>query len=75
MSKAPAVTGKDVVRVLKKFGFTEDRQRGSHLVLINIAVNARTVVPVHSKRTLKRSLFFSILKEAHLTLDEFLEKF
>ncbi|HBB56755.1 TPA: hypothetical protein DEW47_01295 [Patescibacteria group bacterium] len=34
MKKLPSLKAKDVVRILKKLGFEEDRQKGSHLILI-----------------------------------------
>lgn len=71
MARLPSLDARDVVRALKRAGFTEDRQKGSHLVLIHPVTLARTVVPVHSNRTLKRSLLFQILKDARLSYDEF----
>jgi predicted RNA binding protein YcfA (HicA-like mRNA interferase family) len=71
MPKLPSLTAKKVVRALKRAGFVEDRQKGSHLVLIRDS--ARTVVPMHSGRTIKESLLRSIVREAQLTVDEFIE--
>lgn len=71
MARLPSLDARDVVRALKRAGFTEDRQKGSHLVLIHPVTLVRTVVPVHSNRTLKRSLLFQILKDARLSYDEF----
>ena len=33
MTKLPALTGKEIVSLLKKSGFTIERQRGSHVFL------------------------------------------
>jgi predicted RNA binding protein YcfA (HicA-like mRNA interferase family) len=33
--KIPVITAKELVRALKRAGFTKDHQRGSHLTLIN----------------------------------------
>jgi predicted RNA binding protein YcfA (HicA-like mRNA interferase family) len=73
MAKLPALTARKVVRALKRAGFFEDRQRGSHLILIQPGTNARTVVPMHSGRTLKEPLLRAILRETQLTVDQFLE--
>ncbi len=35
MKNLPALNSRKVVKALKKAGFVEDRQKGSHLVLIN----------------------------------------
>jgi predicted RNA binding protein YcfA (HicA-like mRNA interferase family) len=45
MGKLPALTAKKVIRALKRAGFIEDRQKGSHMVLIHPDTKARTVVP------------------------------
>jgi predicted RNA binding protein YcfA (HicA-like mRNA interferase family) len=73
MAKLPALTARKVVRALKRIGFVEDRQKGSHLVLIHPGTNARTVVPMHSGRTIKEPLLRAILRDAQLSVDRFLE--
>jgi predicted RNA binding protein YcfA (HicA-like mRNA interferase family) len=61
-----------VIRALKQAGFVEDRQKGSHLILIHPRTNARTVVPVHSGKTIKEPLLRAIIRNASLTVDEFI---
>jgi predicted RNA binding protein YcfA (HicA-like mRNA interferase family) len=72
MSKLPSLTARKVVRALKRAGFVEDRQKGSHLILYHSRNSARTVVPVHAGRTIKESLLRAILKDANLSPEEFL---
>jgi predicted RNA binding protein YcfA (HicA-like mRNA interferase family) len=62
-----------VARALKRAGFVEDRQRGSHLMLIHPERDVRTVVPMHSGRTIKESLLRAIVRDAQLSIDEFIE--
>jgi predicted RNA binding protein YcfA (HicA-like mRNA interferase family) len=73
MAKLPSLTARKVVRALKRAGFVEDRQKGSHLILINPETKVRTVVPIHSGRTLKEPLLRAIIRDAKLSLDEFLD--
>ena len=73
MPKIPVLTAKKIVKALKKNGFLEDRQKGSHLILIHPLTKARTVVPVHSGKTIKKPLLRAIINDARLTLEEFLE--
>ena len=73
MSRFPTLQTKDVVFVLKRFGFIEDRQKGSHLVMYNPKTGARAVIPMHPGKTLKRGLLFAILKDARVTSEEFLK--
>jgi predicted RNA binding protein YcfA (HicA-like mRNA interferase family) len=73
MSRLPSLTARKVIRALKRVGFVEDRQKGSHLVLIQPETKARTVVPVHPGRTIKETLLRAIVRDANLSVDEFIE--
>lgn len=73
MAKLPSLTARKVVRALKCAGFVEDRQKGSHLILVHPQTKARTVVPVHPGRTIKESLLRAIVRDANLSVDEFIE--
>jgi len=70
MPRLPSLSGRDLVRALKRVGFEEVRQRGSHLALRK-ATSERTykvIVPLHS--SLARGTLFDILKQAGLTPEE-----
>ncbi|GAC1638078.1 MAG: type II toxin-antitoxin system HicA family toxin [Candidatus Acidiferrum sp.] len=73
MAKLPSVSGERVVRALKRAGFVELRQKGSHVSLEKRAADVvlKTVVPMHP--TLAKGTLSDILKQANLTLEEFLE--
>jgi predicted RNA binding protein YcfA (HicA-like mRNA interferase family) len=73
MPKLPSVSGERVVRALKRAGFVELRQKGSHVSLEKRAGDKvmRTVVPTHSE--LAKGTLSDILKQSNLTLEEFLE--
>ena len=73
MAKLPSLTARKVVRALKRAGFVEDRQKGSHLILIHPETKVRTVVPVHPGRTIKEPLLRAIVRDAKLSADKFLE--
>lgn len=62
-----------MVRALKRAGFVEDRQKGSHLMLIHLQKRVRTVVPVHPGRTIKEPLLRAIVRDANLLVDEFID--
>jgi len=68
----PALTARQVLKALKQAGFVEDRQKGSHLVLIHPISNARTVVPIHAGKTIKKPLLRAIIQDAGLSVAEFL---
>ena len=73
MAKLPSLTARQVVRALKRAGFIEDRQKGSHLILIRPEMKARTVVPIHRGRTIKEPLLRAIIRDANLGIEEFTE--
>ena len=74
MTKIPVLTARDVIRGLKKAGFVLYRQaRGSHEIWYNPATKRRTTVPNHPGTDIPRGTLKAILKEAGLSLEEFLE--
>jgi predicted RNA binding protein YcfA (HicA-like mRNA interferase family) len=60
---------KEVLRELKRAGFEERRQSGSHLVLRH-KDGRQTYLPMHTG-DVPTGTFRSILKQAELTEDEF----
>lgn len=72
MPKLPIVMPNKVVKALKRHGFVEARQKGSHLILWHPQTKRIVSVPIHA-RILKKGLLSGIIKEANLTLEEFLE--
>ena len=68
--RLPSCTPTEFERVLRKLGFVEDRQRGSHKVFIRASDNRTVVVPSHH-RDLKRGTLHALVKGTGLTIDEF----
>ena len=71
MSRLPVLTPRELVAALKRAGFVEHRQRGSHLFLRHSATDLPMMVPIHA-RDLKRGTLKGILKQAGLTEAELL---
>ena len=65
-------TAKQLLRFLRKQGYTEQRQTGSHLILKHSS-RPMLVVPEH-KGDLPRGLFLRILKDAGFSEREFLKR-
>ena len=59
------MTPKEMIKHLKKNGFEEISQNGSHLKLKNPATGRTVIVPYHSK-AMKKGLEQEILKQAGL---------
>jgi predicted RNA binding protein YcfA (HicA-like mRNA interferase family) len=64
------VASRRVVAALKRLGFEEVRQRGSHLTLHNPDTGAVCTVPVHARETLPPKTLQSVLKQAGVSVDE-----
>jgi predicted RNA binding protein YcfA (HicA-like mRNA interferase family) len=74
MKNLPSLNSKQVIKALKKLGFEEVRQKGSHLVLYNQKTNKRTVVPIHAGKEIKKPLLKSIIEtDAGISIEEFLK--
>lgn len=56
---------KEMIKLLKKNGFREVGQNGSHVNLENTEIKRTVIVPYHSK-DLKKGLEQAILKQAGL---------
>ena len=70
MTRLPTLDCTRLIRALKRAGFSEAGQRGSHLTLWNSATRRQTTVPVHNG-DVKRALMKQVLKQVGLTEKEF----
>ena len=71
MGKLAPLTSKKVLKKLKKKGFVEHHQRGSHLTLKNEKHNRFVTVPMHSRDIPVGTLYNIVVKQACLSVDEF----
>ena len=72
MTRLPPLTYRDVIARLRQAGFVFDRQaKGSHEIWYNPATHRRTTVPNHPG-TIPRGTLHAIIREAGLSVDEFL---
>lgn len=66
--RLPVVSGRQTVAALKRLGFAEVSQRGSHVKLRN--EEGRTaIVPLHDE--LARGTLRSVLRQADVSIEEF----
>ena len=73
MSYFPAVTAREVIRILNQLGFYEHHQKGSHKVFKRDLDGKRVVVPFHSGKTIPRKTLKSILLDADISIEKFKE--
>jgi predicted RNA binding protein YcfA (HicA-like mRNA interferase family) len=73
MPKLPRISSREVIRILEYLGFEKVRQTGSHVVMKKEteAGEIGCVVPMHKE--LKIGTLSGILKQAQVTVEEFIE--
>ncbi len=69
--KSPRIRCDELVRVLKKAGFVEKRQKGSHLTMWRETDKRRVTVPIHAGREVPIGTLRSILRDANISADDF----
>jgi len=72
MPRLPVVKPKEVLCALQHAGFFVDRQRGSHIALRH-EKKAGTVTVSLNRKDIKRKTLKSIIDQAGLTVDEFVQ--
>ena len=68
--KLPRVTADEVIKALKRVGFSLVRQSGSHKIYRN-AEGKRVTVPYHTGRILHPKVLKSILRDGEITAKRF----
>jgi predicted RNA binding protein YcfA (HicA-like mRNA interferase family) len=69
MGRLPVLSGADAVRIFGKAGWTVDRQRGSHVILVKDGHIATPSVPDHKE--LARGTLRSLIRAAGMTTEDF----
>ena len=71
MPPLPIIAADECIAALLRFGYQVARQKGSHARLV---CEGRTpvTVPMHKGKTLKRGTLRAILREAEISVEEFL---
>ena len=71
MTKLPSVSGRSCIHALERAGFEIRRQESSHIILRRSEPFAQVVVPDH--RELDRGTLRAIIRQAGLTVEQFVE--
>jgi predicted RNA binding protein YcfA (HicA-like mRNA interferase family) len=73
-SSLPSLSSAKVVKALKRAGYVEVRQKGSHLILFNDTTNSRVTIPMHKGKDIKKPLLRKIIElEALMSVEDFLK--
>ncbi len=71
--RLPRITAFELLRALKRDGWQQVRQHGSHLILKHPNKSGRVTIAMHSTRTVRLKTLESVLEQAELTADELRE--
>ena len=72
MSRLGSYRGEQVVKAFQRAGWTIARVRSSHVILEKEGFVATLSVPVHKGKNVKRGTLRDLIRDAELSVDEFL---
>ena len=71
MSKLRVLSGKEVCSILEKHGFTNVRQKGSHIIMQQKTGETTITVPVPNHSEIKIGTLLSIIRQSRLPRELF----
>jgi predicted RNA binding protein YcfA (HicA-like mRNA interferase family) len=72
MTRLPVVSGRQTAKAFSKLGYEHDHQKGSHIILRQVGPPYRRLtIPDH--KTLAKGTLRALIRQAGLTIDEFVE--
>lgn len=71
MTKVPSVSYEKVIKALQRDGWVVVRQKGSHIRLQKHTKDDLLKLTIPAHKPIKRSTLAHILKQAHLTAEQF----
>jgi len=73
MSKLPLISGEQAIKCFQKIGYQIARQRGSHIRLCHSSGCLKKPLTVPNHKELGRGLLRKLIRDADLSLEEFLK--
>jgi predicted RNA binding protein YcfA (HicA-like mRNA interferase family) len=70
MGRLSNISGKEAVKIFEKFGYVLDHQTGSHMILWH---ESKPTLSIPNHRELALLLLRSLIRQAGITVDEFLD--
>ncbi len=70
MSKLRVLSGSDVLKILKTFGFSLVEQRGSHMKLVRVVEDHRQVLTVPNHEVIDKGTLKAIFRQASRYISE-----
>jgi predicted RNA binding protein YcfA (HicA-like mRNA interferase family) len=73
MGKLPVLSGREVIKALRKIGFEPARQKGSHIVLVRMVSDSKQAVVVPNHKEIDPGTLLEIIRQAGLKREEFVK--
>jgi len=73
MPRLPVVSADEAIRVFEKIGYRVVRQRGNHIRLRDEQDEKHRPLTIPGHKTLKPGLLRHLIRDANLTVEEFVE--
>lgn len=73
MPKLPVLSGREVIKALKKIGFEQKRQKGSHIIVVKEASDGKKALVVPDHKEIDKGTLIEIIRQAGLKREEFLK--
>ena len=69
MARLPVISGAETVKALERAGWRQDRQRGSHVIMLRLGHIASLSIPQH--REIAPGTLRSLIRMSGLSVEEF----
>lgn len=73
MRRLGSYKGEEVVRAFQRAGWKITRQRSSHIILEKEGHEATLSIPVHKGKNVKRGTLRDLIRDAKMSVEEFVE--
>jgi len=73
MPKLPIISGNQAIKCFEKIGYQVIRQRGSHVRMRHKTDSTKQPLTIPRHKTLGKGLIRKLLRDAELTIEEFLK--
>ena len=70
--KLPVLSGREVIKALKKIGFEEKRQKRNHIILAKETAEGKKGVVVPNHKEIDKGTLLEIIRQSGLKREEFL---
>ncbi len=73
MTRLGSYSGDEVVRAFKRAGWHVARRKGSHVIMEKEGSDATPSIPVHKGKDVKKGTLRNLIRDAELSVEEFLK--